>query len=157
MKPTSIHLVACAVILIVVTGCSKSSIQTDTSIKEERSSSAESGPLAAKAIVRMNDGTPVAKRTFQFVTVARDEKGDMKEVNILYSLTADTDANGNLNFSVPRDQITAGKEFSFNLMSSSTYGAPMIVRRKDAKNILTFKADEKTKSIDLGEVVVPLR
>jgi len=152
-----IYLIAVAAILMLAISCSKSSIQTDKSIKEERSSSAEPGPLLAKASVRMNDGTPVSKRTFQLVTVSRDEKGGLKQVDISYSVTSDTDANGNLSFSVPRDQVSPGKEFSFNLMSSGTYGSPMIIRRKDAKEFLTFKADEKTKSIDLGEVVVPLR
>ncbi|GEM_PF-3081284 len=157
MQIKSIYFFAVVVILMLANACSKSTVQTDKSIKEERSSSAESGPVLAKAIVRMNDGTAVSKRTFQLVSVSRDEKGGLKQVDISYSVTSETDANGNLSFSVPRDQISPGKEFSFNLMSSGTYGAPMIIRRKDAKEFLTFKADEKTKSIDLGEVVVPLR
>jgi len=37
------------------------------------------------------------------------------------------------------------------------YGLPAVIRRKEAKDILSFKADAKTKSVDLGEVVVPLR
>ena len=156
MHLKQIHSFACAVILIAFSGCSHASIQSDKSIKEERSSAAETGPLVAKAVVRMNDGTPVRKRTFQFVTISRDERGGLKQVDISYSITGDTDDNGNLSFSVPRDQISAGKEFSFSLRSSNTYGAPAIIRRKDAKEPLTFKADEKTKTVDLGEVVVPL-
>lgn len=153
LKP--VHLIVCASVLIATTACS-GSIQTDKSIKEERSSSAESGPVVAKAMVRMNDGTPLRKRTFHLVTISRDDKGSMNQVEQLFSVTSDTDENGNLSFPVPRDKISGVKEFSFGLNSSSPYGPPLIIRRKDAKDFLSFKADEKTKTIELGEVIVPL-
>jgi hypothetical protein len=132
-------------------------VQTDKSIKEERSSSAETGPVVAKAMVRMNDGAPLRNRSFHLVAVSRNDKGEMNQVDQLLSITSDTDENGNLSFPVPREKISGVKEFSFGLNSSNPYGGPLIIRRKDAKEILTFKADEKTKSVDLGEVVVVLR
>jgi len=156
MRLRLVYIIPFVLICIGVTGCSRS-IQTDASIKEERSSSNETGPVLAKAVVRSDDGTPVGNRTFHLVTISRDDKGGMNRLEQLYGFTGDTDANGNLNFSVPREKISGVSELSFGLNSSNPYAGPMIIRRKDAKEILTFKADAKTKTVDLGEVVVLLR
>jgi hypothetical protein len=144
-----------ALVVTLSSGCS-SSIQTDKSIKEERSSSAETGPVLVKAVIRMNDGTPMRKREFHLVTISRDDKGDMNQVQQLFSITGETDENGKLEFQLPREKMSGVKEFSLGLNSSNPYGAPLLIRRKDAKEILSFKADEKTKSVDLGDVVIPL-
>ena len=156
MRTKHIYFASLAVIGILGFGCSRT-IQSDKSIKEERSSAAESGPVIVTATVRMNDGTPLRNRGLHLITISRDDKGDMNQVDQLLTITSTTDANGNLRFPVPRDRIAGVKELSFGLNPSDPYGPPAVIRRKEAKEILSFKADEKTRSVDLGEVVVPLR
>src|SRR5687767_2503703 len=102
MRLKLVYTIPFVFICIAVTGCSRT-IQTDTSIKEERSSSNETGPVLAKAVVRSSDGTPLGNRTFHLVTLSRDDKGGMNRVEQLFAFTSDTDANGNLNFPVPRE------------------------------------------------------
>ena len=132
MRLKRVYIIPLVLICIVGTGCSRS-IQSDTSIKEERSSSNETGPVLAKAVVRSNDGTPLGNRTFHLVTISRDDKGGMNKVEQLFGFTSDTDANGNLNFPVPREKISGISELSLGLNSSNPYAGPMIIRRKDAK------------------------
>ena len=143
--------VTIAVLSVLTLACNRT-IQTDSSISEERSSSAETGPVIVSATVRMNDGTPLRNANFHLVTISRDGKGDMNQVEQLLTITGTTDGNGALKFQVPREKVTGGKELSLGYAGSSA-----LIRRKDAKNILSFKADEKTKSVDVGEVVIPLR
>ena len=148
--------VSVAVLSVLTLACNRT-IQTDSSISEERSSSAETGPVTVTAMVRMNDGAPLPNATFHLVTISRDGKGDLNQVEQLLTITGVTDGNGTLKFQVPRERVTGGKELSLGFSSSNPYGPSPVIRRKDAKNILSFKADEKTKSVDVGEVVIPLR
>lgn len=148
------RILPCFWVFLSLACSSGSSIQTDRSIREERASSAQSEPVVVKATVRINDGTALANRSFHLVTISRNDTGEMKRVEQLYAITSKTDANGNLSFQLPREKISGVAEFSLGLTYSNS--GPLAVRRKDAKEILTFKADEKTKSIDLGAVIVPL-
>src|SRR5882672_8420052 len=99
MRTKLLYSAALVVIGILGFGCSHT-IQSDKSIKEERSSSAESGPVIVTATVRMNDGTPLRNRGLHLITISRDDKGEMNQVEQLLSITSTTDTNGSLRFPV---------------------------------------------------------
>lgn len=145
-----------AVFSVLTLACNRT-IQTDSSISEERSSSEQTGPVIVTAMVRMNDGAPLRNATLHLVTISRDGKGDMNQVQQQLTITGATDGNGTLKFQVPRENVTGGKELSLGFSGSNPYGSSAVIRRKDAKDILSFKADEKTRNVDIGEVVIPLR
>ena len=157
MRAKLISSAAIATALALSAGCSSSSIQTDKSIKEERSSSSQTAPVMVTATIRREDGTPLRNRGLHLITISRDAKGEMNKVDQLLSVTKNTDENGNLKFELSRDNMVGAKEFSFGLNPSGPYDPPMVIRRKDAKDILSFNADDKTKSIEMGEVVILLR
>lgn len=153
LRPT--YIVTFLFIAFAVVSCS-TSIQTDKSIKEERASSAQTGPIVVTATIRMNDGSALRNRDFHLITISRDQKGDINQLEQLFGIKGTTDEKGSLRFEVPREKVAATHEFSFGMNSSNPYGLPLIIRRKDAKEFLTFKADDKTKSVDLGEVIIPI-
>ena len=137
-------------------GCA-GSIQTDKSIKESRASTNQTGPVVVTAVVRRNDGSTIGNAGVHLMVITRDNQGGMSQVDQLLSITSTTKADGSLRFEVPREKITGAKEVSLALNPSGNFGGPAVIRRKDAKDILSFKADEKTQSIDLGDVVILLR
>ena len=147
---------AIAAIVIMGLACKGATIQSDKSIKEERASSGEAvaGPVLVLATVRREDGTPIAKRSLHLMVIGRSDKGELTQVDELLSVTGDTDENGKLNFEVPRKEITGVKEFTLGLRPPGTYSSTGAIRRANAKEFLTFKADAQTKKVDLGDVVI---
>jgi hypothetical protein len=144
------------VLVVLGFGCART-IQTDKSIKEERSSNNETGPLQVTAVVRRDDGSPLANAGLHLMIISRDDKGGLKQVDQILTVTNSTKPDGSLRFEIPRKEIAGVKEFSLALNPSAGYGPPAVIRRKDAKEILSFKADEKTTSVDLGDVVILVR
>jgi hypothetical protein len=146
---------AITVIAIVGLACKGGqSIQSDKSIKEERASSSETGPVLVTAMVRREDGTPIAKHSLHLMVIGRSDKGELSQVDELLTVTGDTDENGNLKFEVPRKEITGVKEFTLGLKPPGNYSSTGAIRRANAKEFLTFKADAQTKKIELGDVVI---
>jgi hypothetical protein len=137
-------------------GCA-GTIQSDKSIKEQRASSNQTGPVVVTAVVRINDGSPFGNAGLHLMAISRDNQGGMSQVDQLFSITSTTKSDGSLRFEVPREKITGVKEFSLALNPSGNFAMPAVIRRKDANEILSFKADEKTQAVELGEVVILLR
>jgi len=152
-----VHQTLVLIALVVLSfGCGRT-IQSDKSIKEERASGSETGPLFVTALVRRDDGSPLANAGLHLMVIGRDDKGGMNQVDELLTITGTTKADGRLRFEIPRKEITGVKEFSLALNPVSSYSTPAVIRRKNANDILSFKADEKTKSVDVGEVVILVR
>jgi len=133
--------------------CSKSSIQTDPSVREERASGGENptGPVVVAATLLRGDRSPMIRATFHLMTIKRDAKGGLSGVTEHLDITSTTDAEGNLHFEVPREEISGIAEFSLGYQPDA---ALMSVMLRRAKEMLTFKADAKTKRIHLGEVIM---
>ena len=82
-----VHQTLVLTALVVLSfGCGRT-IQSDKSVKEERASGSEAGPLFVTALVRRDDGSPLANAGLHLMVIGRDDKGGMNQVDELLTIT----------------------------------------------------------------------